>query len=398
MQRPIYLDNHSTTAVDPRVAEAMWPYFTQEYGNAGSVTHAYGGRAREALEAARGRLAAALGARPGELVFTSGATESNNLALRGIPPRRGGSSRHLVSVATEHHGVLDPLERLRRAGHEVTLLSVHPQGHPACGQIDVEQLEQALRPETDVVSVMLANNEIGVIQPLARIAEVCRRREVLLHCDATQAVGKMPVDVRELGVDLLSFSAHKLYGPKGIGVLYVRERSPRIRLTPQIDGGGQERGLRSGTVPVPLVVGLATALDLCLAELPGEAVRLGLLRDRLLARLQSRLPELRVNGPELESPDRPNPGRLPHNLNVCFPAVEGETLMLQTPEVAVSSGSACSASSPEPSHVLRGIGIPDEAIRRSLRFGLGRFTTEADVDAAADALAASVERLRGMLG
>ncbi len=393
---PIYLDHHATTAVDPRVLEEMVPYFLELFGNSGSASHAYGWLAKEAVEAARQQIASAVGASPAEIIFTSGATESNNLALRGLLQRRPGVSRHAVSLVTEHRAVLDPLRRLERLGHRVTLIPVGSQSSETCGLPDVAQLSDAIGPETDVVSVMLANNEIGTIIDLAPISQICREHHVLLHCDATQAVGKIPVDVDALGVDLMSFSAHKLYGPKGIGALYIRERSPRIRLAPQMDGGGQERGLRSGTLPVPLIVGFASAVRYCVEELPIESSRLARLRLQLYDRLRQRVPDLRLNGPALGEPDAPSTERLPHNLNVQFPYVDGETLMLNTPEVAVSSGSACSASSPEPSHVLRALGLPDDDVRSSIRFGLGRWTTEQEIEQAAEALAASTHRLRSL--
>jgi cysteine desulfurase len=396
---PVYLDNHATTRVDPRVVEAMRPYFTELYGNAGSTSHSFGWQAKEAVERARAELAAAVGVTAGEVIFTSGATESNNLALRGAMERRQARGRHVVSVQTEHRAVLDPLERLQPRGFEVTLLPVRSCESPEdCGQLRLDQLADALRPDTELVSVMLANNEIGVIQPLAQIARLCRQHRVLLHCDATQAVGKIPVDVQQLDVDLLSFSAHKLYGPKGIGALVVRRRSPPIRLSPLIEGGGQEKGLRSGTLPVPLIVGFASAVQLCLDELPAETARVAELRRRLYDGLLDRLGDCHLNGPPLEQGGRPHPNRLPNNLNLRFDGLEGESIMLHVPEVAISSGSACSSASPQPSHVLRGLGLSDDQVRSSLRFGLGRFNTREEIEFAVERLSEGVTQLRRLGG
>lgn len=388
-QSVIYLDNHATTRCDPRVVEAMLPFFTEHYGNAGSITHRLGYRAKEAVDDARERVAAAIHAGSREVIFTSGATESNNLAIRGTAGRRQRHGRHIVSVQTEHSSVLGPLEALQRHGFEITLLPVQPQGRPKAGQVDVDRLDSVLRDDTILVSVMLANNEIGVIQPLAEISEICRRRGIPLHTDATQAVGKIPVDVDALGVDLMSFSAHKVYGPKGVGALYVRGGANPRRLEPIIEGGGQENHLRSGTLNVPGIVGFAVALELCLKEMPEAMPRLRHLRDRLFAGL-CELGGVSLNGPALEPPEL----RLPGNLNVSFTHIDGESLMLLTPEIAVSSGAACSASDPEPSHVLRALGLSHEQVRGSIRFGLGRFNTEGDIDRAVEVIAAAVERLR----
>jgi cysteine desulfurase len=388
--RLVYMDNHATTRVDPRVVEAMLPYFTERYGNAGSVSHGFGWEARDAVDAARETIASAIGAQPREIVFTSGATESNNLALRGVAERTKRQGNHFVSVATEHKAVLDPLEKLRRRGFEVTLLPVAPAGEPNAGLVEPEQVTKALRDDTLLVSVMLANNEIGAIHPLAEIGALCRKRGVLLHCDATQAVGKIPVDVDQLNVDLMSFSGHKLYGPKGVGALYVRRRSPPIRLQSQIDGGGQEARMRSGTLNVPGIVGFARALELCLTEMPTEAPRLTDLRGRLFANLTGRLDGVSLNGPNL---DRPN-WRLPGNLNVSFAYVDGEALMMSMKQIAVSSGSACTSAEPEPSHVLRALGLGDDLTRSSLRFGLGRFNTAEEIDFAVNVISESVVRLR----
>jgi len=395
LQSPIYMDNHATTRVDPRVVEAMLPYFREHYGNAASTTHRFGHRAKEAVDAARQSIAAAIGARAREIVFTSGATESNNLALRGVAERAGRKGKHLVSVATEHPSVLDPLDKLRRSGCEVTLLPVVPAPDARAGLLRPEQLAGAIRGDTVLVSVMLANNEIGAIQPLDQLAGVCRGKGVLLHSDATQAVGKIPVDADRLGVDLMSFSAHKFFGPKGIGALYVRRRSPPIKLEPVLYGGGHESGLRSGTLNVPAIVGMARALELCLEEMAEETARLRALRDRLYQGLTASLKGVALNGPAVSSPE----WRLPGNLNLSFAGVEGETLLLSlADQVSLSSGSACTSATPEPSHVLRALAIGDEAVRSSVRFGLGRFNTAEEVELVIGLIAESVSRLRGMLG
>lgn len=388
---PVYMDNHSTTRVDPRVVEAMLPFFSEQFGNAGSTSHGFGWDARDAVDAARESLAAGLGAQPREIVFTSGATESCNLALRGVAERNKRRGRHLISVATEHKAVLDPLARLSRRDFEVTLLPVEPQTSERPGWVSPEQVAAALRDDTVLVSVMLANNEMGAILPVAEIAAVCHDRGVLLHCDATQAVGRMPVDVNALDVDLLSCSAHKIYGPKGVGALYVRRRPRVVRLEAQIDGGGQEHGLRSGTLNVPGIVGFAAALRLSLADLPTETIRLAQLRDDLYRRITGEVTDVRLNGPPL-APDV----RLAGNLNLSFTNVDGEALMMSMRELAVSSGSACTSTNPEPSHVLRALGLGDDLTRSSLRFGLGRFNTPEDVAFAAETIAVAVKRLRQM--
>ncbi len=391
MNVPIYMDNHATTRVDPRVLEAMLPYFTETFGNAGSISHSFGQDAKRAVDAARESIAAALNASPREIVFTSGATESNNLAIRGRTDRPRRHGNHLVSVATEHKAILDPLRRLARRGFEVTLLPVEQAGSPRAGWLAPDRVAAAIRDDTLLVSVMLANNEIGIIQPLGEIAAICRQRGVPLHCDATQAVGKIPVDVETLGVDLMSFSAHKIYGPKGMGALYVRRQGGGVRLEPLIDGGGQEGGLRSGTLNVPGIVGLAKALELCSAELPSESVRLAELRQRLWDGLREELPDLILNGPAWSDAD--SPVRLPGNLNCTFQYVDGEALMMNMKDVAVSSGSACTSANPEPSHVLRALGLSDDLVRSSVRFGLGRFNTEEEVDFAVQSVSKTVRKL-----
>ena len=389
MQLPVYMDNHATTRVDPRVVDAMLPYFSEHYGNAGSTSHAFGWEAKEAVDRAGKSIAAAIGAQPREIVFTSGATESDNLAIRGVAQRAAGKGNHIVSVATEHKAVLDTLARLARQGYEVTLLPVEPAGSPRAGLITAEQLAQAIRDDTILVSVMLANNEIGAIQPIAEIGAVCRERGVPLHCDATQAVGRLPVDVERLQVDLLSFTAHKIYGPKGIGALYVRRRPP-VRLEPQIDGGGQEHGLRSGTLNVPGIVGFAAAVELAVGEMPAETVRLAEMRGRLFEGLNRELSGVSLNGPALDLPGC----RLPDNLNVSLAYVDGEALLLSMRDLAVSSGSACTSANPEPSHVLRAMALDDDLTRASLRFGLGRFNTAEEIDFAVRTVAETVLRLR----
>ena len=387
MKRRVYLDNHATTPIDARVLAAMHPYLTEQFGNPGSIGHVFGEEARDAVDDARARLAKELHVAENEVVFTSGATESNNLALRGVMERHRGRGGHLISVATEHKAVLDPLQRLARQGFEVTLLSPEQSGSPRAGWLDPAKVAAALQSHTILVSVMMANNEIGVIQPIKEIAEVCHQQGVLVHCDATQAVGRLPVDVPQLDVDLLSFSGHKIYGPRGIGVLVVRRRRPRIKITPLIDGGGQEHGLRSGTLNVPAIVGLAEALELCTAEMSVESARIERLRQQLHDTLLERLDGVHLNGPEFGL-------RLPGNLNLCFEHVDGEALMLNMSHVAVSSGSACTSANPEPSHVLRAIGLSEDETRSSLRFGLGRLNDADDIRFAADTVVEVVQRLR----
>ncbi|MBX7167847.1 MAG: aminotransferase class V-fold PLP-dependent enzyme [Pirellulales bacterium] len=389
---PIYMDNHATTRVDPRVLEAMLSWFGEKYGNAGSINHSFGDEARQAVDAARESVAAALGTGARQIVFTSGATESNNLAIRGVCERARRRGNHVVSVSTEHKSVLEPLARLGRRDFEITLLSPEQVGSTCPGRLDPQQVADALRDDTLLVSVMWANNEIGVIQAIAEIAALCRQRGVIVHCDATQAVGKVPVNVEALDVDLLSFSGHKIYGPKGVGGLYVRRRAPSVRLEPQIEGGGQEHGLRSGTLNVPGIVGLARALELCVAELPDETQRIAAMRDRLYRGLTTELDEVLLNGPPLEMAG----ARLPGNLNLSFAYVDGEALMMSLRDLAVSSGAACTSANPEPSHVLRALGISDDLTRASLRFGLGRFNSPDEVEFAISAVAETVRRLRRM--
>lgn len=413
MNTPVYMDNHATTRVDPRVVEVMLPYFTEKIGNAGSTTHSFGFNAKAAVDESRKIIASAIGAKAKDIVFTSGATESNNLAICGAAEKLSSKGKHLISVATEHPSVLEPLEKLGRRGFEVTLLPVIPSPNDHAGLIQIEQLADALRDDTILVSVMLANNEIGVIQPLAEIGRICKEQGVLLHTDATQAVGKIPVDVDELQVDLMSFTAHKIYGPKGIGALYVRHSNPQTRLDPLIVGGGQESGLRSGTLNVPGIVGFARAIELCLQEMPDEQIRLRQLRDRLYQGLTSALSGVSLNGPSLgdcpnshrDCPNfRPDENgtvpfllRIPGNLNLSIDDVAGETLLLNLNDLALSTGSACTSANPEPSHVLQALALSEEQILGSVRFGLGRFNTAEEVDFAIGKIAETVTRLRSML-
>ncbi len=394
LQLPVYLDHHATTPVDPRVLEAMLPYFGERFGNAGSSTHSFGWEARDAVAAARETIARRLGAAPTEIVFTSGATESNNLALRGVAEHARRRGNHIVSVRTEHKAVLDPLEHLRRKGFEVTLLEVEPAGCPRAGWLDPQRVAEALRGETCVVSVMLANNEIGVVQSLAEIGQVCRERGVPLHTDATQAIGKIPVDFGSLPVDLASFSAHKLYGPKGVGGLFVRRRGARVRLEPQIDGGGQEQGLRSGTLNVPGIVGLAKGVEIATDDLPTEMARLRELRERLWRGICGGVPDAVLNGPRFDPPE----WRLAGNLNAAFPLVQGEALILEMKDLAVSSGSACTSAMPTPSHVLSALGLDEDLVRASVRFGLGRGTDEEQIEFAIERIGEAVGRLRALSG
>ena len=392
---PIYMDNHATTRVDPRVLDAMLPFFSQKYGNAGSTSHRFGWEAREAVDAARESIAAAIGAQPREIVFTSGATESNNLALRGVAERAklrdANSVPHIISVATEHKAVLDPLEFLARRGCEITLLPVEPADSPDAGLISAEQVADAIRENTVLVSVMLANNEIGAIQPIAEIGAICRQRGVLFHCDATQAVGKLPVDVDAVARRLDEFLGAQNLWPQRHRRPLVRRSAPVVKLEPQIFGGGQENGFRSGTANVPGIVGFAKALELCISDLPQEQTRLRDLRHRLFTGISDALSDIALNGPALDQPEL----RLSDNLNLRFDYVEGEALLLDMQSrLAVSSGSACTSANPQPSHVLRALGLSDDAVRSSLRFGLGRFNTAAEVETAIEVVADSVHRLR----
>lgn len=378
MRKPIYLDYHATTPLDARVLEAMLPYFAGKFGNAASRAHSFGWEAEKAVEFARKRVATLAGAGPREIVFTSGATESNNLAIKGAMEANRARGNHIVTLATEHRAVLDPIAHLARQGCEATVL---PAGRD--GLIDLDRLRAAIGPRTVLVSVMYANNEIGTIQPVREIGGICRAKEVLLHCDAAQALGKIPIDVERDQIDLMSLSAHKIYGPKGVGALYVRRRTP---VAAQMDGGGHESGMRSGTLNVPGIVGFGAACTLCRDQMAEEAALVGGLRDRLQAKLLAALDQATVNG-ALAS-------RLPGNLNLTFGWVRADTLLMALPEIALSTGSACSSATAEASHVLRAIGLTAEEARSSVRFGLGRFTTEEEVDYAAERVIEAVNRLR----
>jgi cysteine desulfurase len=380
---PIYMDNHATTPVDPRVLEAMLPYFTDRFGNAASRNHSFGWQAEEAVEAARKQVADLIGATAKEIVFTSGATESDNLAIKGAALMYRDKGNHLITVVTEHKAVIDTCKHLEKDGFEVTYLPVKRDG-----LVDLDQLRAAITDRTILISVMAANNEVGVLQPVAEIGRIARGRGVLFHTDAVQAAGKVPFDVNAMSVDMASLSAHKIYGPKGVGALYVRRRNPRVLLTPIIDGGGHERGMRSGTLNVPGIVGFGKAAALCREELPAESARLTALRDRLADGLRRRLDETVING-SMEQ-------RLPGNLNVSFAYVEGESLLMGINDVAVSSGSACTSATLEPSYVLKAMGIGDELAHSSIRFGLGRFNTEEEVDFVVEKLSSVVTRLREM--
>ena len=379
MKLPIYLDYSATTPVDPRVAEKMIPYLTEFFGNAASRSHAFGWKAEEAVEEAREHVAALINADAKEIVWTSGATEGNNLAIKGAANFYKTKGKHLITQKTEHKAVLDTFRELERQGFEATYLEVQQNG-----LIDMEQFKAAIRPDTILASIMMVNNEIGVIQPVEQIAEICREKGIIFHCDAVQGAGRVDIDLQKFKADLLTITAHKLYGPKGIGALYIR-RKPRVRIEAQIHGGGHERGFRSGTLPTHQIVGFGEAARLAKLEMALESRRIGALRDRLWNRLKD-MEEVYVNG-DLER-------RIPHNLNVSFNFVEGESLIMAVKDIAVSSGSACTSASLEPSYVLRALGRSDELAHSSVRLTLGRFTTEQEVDFAADLLRRKVEKLR----
>ena len=399
MKLPIYLDNHATTPVDPRVLEAMLPYLTSTFGNAGSRSHVFGWEAEAAVDEARHQVAAAMNAGDKDIVFTSGATESNNLAIFGAARAYRSKGDHVVTGKTEHHAVLDVCKALEKEGFRVTYLDPDP-----TGRISADAVAAALTDRTVLVSLMLANNEIGTIHPIGEIGAVCRDRGVLLHTDAVQGFGKVPFDVESMKVDLASISAHKIYGPKGVGALYVRGRNPRVRLAPIQIGGGQERGLRSGTLNVPGIVALGKASELSIADRDAEARRLRLLRERLFRAVSTELSGVTLNGPPLPELDADgslagggSDARLPGNLNLSFAGVEGEALLLGIKDVAVSSGSACTSASLLPSHVLKAVGVPDDLAHASIRFGLGRFTTSEQIDFAGRATVAAVRRLRELM-
>jgi len=381
MKLPIYMDNHATTQVDPRVFEAMRPYFVEIFGNAASRNHSFGWQAEEAVEKARKQVAELIGATAKEIVFTSGATESNNLALKGVTEMYADRGNHIITAATEHKAILDTARHLEKDGVRVTYLPVLPNG-----LMDLDQLRGAITEQTILVSIMYANNEIGVVQNLREIGRIAGERGVLVHTDAAQAAGKIPIDVILDNIDLLSLSGHKMYGPKGVGALYVRRKNPRVQLTAQMDGGGHERGMRSGTLNVPGIVGLGAACAISKAEMPEESKRTAFLRDRLKDRLLADLDEAYING-TMDS-------RLPNNLNMSFAYVEGEALLMGVNDVAVSSGSACTSATLEPSYVLKALGAGDDLAHSSIRFGLGRFSTEEEVDYVAARVIDVVRKLR----
>ncbi|HXJ15996.1 MAG TPA: IscS subfamily cysteine desulfurase [Candidatus Polarisedimenticolia bacterium] len=378
---PIYMDNHATTRVDPRVVEAMLPYFTEKFGNAASRNHEFGWKAEEAVENGRGHVARLIHASPKEVVFTSGATESDNLALKGVAESYRAKGQHIVTQATEHKAVLDTCKRLEKSGCEVTYLPV-----ASDGRIDLDEVRRAITPRTILISIMHANNEIGVVQPVGEIGKIAKESGVLFHVDAAQSVGRIPVDVERDAIDLLSISAHKLYGPKGVGALYVRRKNPRVQLAAMIDGGGHERGMRSGTLNVPGIVGLGKACEICEKEMTEESERVRALRDKLRDAILTGLDGTFING-SMEH-------RLPNNLNVSFAGVEGDALLMGINDVAVSSGSACTSATLEPSHVLKALGVADDLAHSSIRFGLGRFNTEEEVDYVAGRVIETVKRLR----
>ena len=391
-RRRIYMDNHATTPMDPRVLEAMMPWFTERFGNAASRNHAFGWEAEEALDRAREQVAGLIGGKAKEVVWLSGATESDNLAIKGVVEFYKDKGRHIITATTEHKAVLDTCKALERKGlARVTYLPVD-----RTGRIDPEQVRAAIADDTVLISIMFANNEIGTIQPIAEIGRVAKERGVLFHTDATQGFGKLPIDVEAMGIDLLSATGHKIYGPKGCGLLWVRSRGPRVRLTSQTDGGGHERGMRSGTLNVPGIVGIGAAAEICRREMAAEAVRVGAMRDRLQARLEAELDEIYLNGHPTE--------RLPGNLNLSFAYIEGESMLMglngsskgDHPAIAVSSGSACTSATLEPSYVLKALGVGDELAHTSIRFGLGRFNTNEEVDQVADRVISEVKSLRDL--
>ena len=384
MKFPIYLDNHSTTPMDPRVLESMLPYFTEKFGNAASRNHAFGWDAEEGVEAARKQIAKLIHADAKEIVFTSGATESNNLALKGVVEMYHEKGDHIITSSTEHRAVLDTAKTLEaKRGVKVTYLPVDK-----FGMVNPEDVRNAITDKTILISVMFANNEIGTINPVKAIGKIAKEKGILFHCDATQGVGKVPIDVQDMGIDLMSFSAHKIYGPKGVGALYVRKKNPRVRIAAQMDGGGHERGMRSGTLPVPLIVGFGKACELCEQEMSADGARLSVMRDRLHATITKALEEVYLNGHPTE--------RLPHNLNISFAYVEGESLLMGCKEIALSSGSACTSATLEPSYVLRALGVGAELAHSSIRFGLGRFTLDEEVDYAGKRIIEVVTKLREM--
>lgn len=381
MKTPLYLDNHATTRTDPRVLDAMLPYFTEHFGNAASRNHEFGWAAEQAVDKARKQIADLIGASAREIVFTSGATESDNLAIKGVAEMYAEKGNHIITAATEHKAVLDTCKKLEKHGYRVTYLPVL-----ADGLVDLDMLREAITDKTILVSIMYANNEIGVIQPVAEIGRICREKGVLFHTDGVQAIGKVPVNVDTDNIDIMSITAHKMYGPKGVGALYVRRRNPRVQLTAQMDGGGHERGMRSGTLNVPGIVGLGEACAICHREMATEMPRIKALRDRLKTKLEAGLDELYLNGSWEH--------RLPNNLNMSFAYVEGESLLMGISDIAVSSGSACTSATLEPSYVLKALGLGDDIAHSSIRFGIGRFNTEEEIDYVAARLIEVVTKLR----
>ena len=383
MKLPIYMDNHSTTQCDPRVVDAMLPYFTEKFGNAASRNHSFGWEAEEGVDWARKQIAKIINADAKEIVFTSGATESDNLALKGVVEMYREKGDHIITSSTEHRAVIDTAKALEKKGIKVTFLPVDK-----TGMINPDDVRAAITDKTILISIMLANNEIGTIHPVKEIGKIAKEKGVLFHCDATQGVGKIPVDVQEMGIDLMSFTAHKIYGPKGIGALYVRRKAPRVRLVPMIDGGGHERGMRSGTLAVPSIVGFGKAIELCEQEMAAETIRIKGLRDRLQEGIMGAMEEVYLNGHPTE--------RLPGNLNISFAYVEGEALLMGVKEIALSSGSACTSATLEPSYVLRALGVGSDLAHSSIRFGLGRFTTPEEVEYTIDRMIKAVNHLREM--
>ncbi len=384
MKLPIFLDNHSTSPMDPRVLDAMLPYFIEKFGNAASRNHAFGWAAEEAVENARKQIAKLIKADSKEIVFTSGATESDNLAIKGVLEMYKEKGDHIITSSTEHRAVIDTAKALEAKGKAtVTYLPVDK-----FGMVNPEDVRNAITDKTVLISVMLANNEIGTINPVKDIGKIAKEKGVLFHCDATQGVGKIPVDVQEMGIDLMSFSAHKIYGPKGVGALYVRKKNPRVRIAAQMDGGGHERGMRSGTLPVPMIVGFGKACELCDQEMAAESVRLAAMRDRLQAGIMKAIDEAYLNGHATQ--------RLPHNLNISFAYVEGESLLMGMKDIALSSGSACTSATLEPSYVLRALGVGVELAHSSIRFGLGRFNTDEEIDYTINKVIEIVTKLREM--
>ncbi|HET6399988.1 MAG TPA: IscS subfamily cysteine desulfurase [Candidatus Kapabacteria bacterium] len=385
---PIYLDNNATTQMDERVFEAMKPYFIEYFGNAASRNHSFGWKAEEAVDWARETIARSIGADPKEIVFTSGATESDNLAIKGIAEMYASKGDHIITLTTEHKAVLDTCKALERRGSHVTYMQVGKEGF-----VDLDMLRDAMTDKTVLVTIMHANNEIGVIQDLEAIGKLCHEKGVIFHTDSTQSIGKVPFDVQKMNVDLASISGHKIYGPKGVGALYVRKKNPRVKLSAQIDGGGHERGMRSGTLNVPGIVGLAKALEICIEDMASDTKRIQSMRDKMWMDFQAELDEIYINGPDpLDKPE----WRLPGNLNVSFAFVEGESLMMGIRDIAVSSGSACTSASLEPSYVLKALGVGEDLAHTSIRFGIGRFNTQEECDYTVNNVVESVKHLREM--